>query len=484
VQIDVRTGQPRAETTTRVRPHLEWTTVAVGVGAVAVALVQVHRLDGVIPDDAYITFRYARNVADGHGWAYNPGMETTNAATSFLWTSLLAAGGWLTGSIVGTAKLLYALCLAGAGVLMFVTLRRYGSTTAGVAAAALLVSAPWLWSVTGMECGLLLLLVAGATAAIERPVLAGVLAGLACFARSEAAVFVVALGIMLWAWRRRVPVGFGIGVLAAALPMLLAAMVATGDVVPDTLDAKLAQANSGLWGDPPEFLGGFEALPRGLGIEAWWWMVVGLAIVGLFLLRDSLAWVLAPIVGFAVVLMGLYGVVWHLPGYDWYYAPAMFAALVLAAVAVGALARLIPVSGPVLLVAAVLTVGLVQSPEPRRFDEYEVTATWLENNTPRNATIAATEIGVLGWNLDRPIVDYLGLLDERAVDELDDGDVLSWLERTRPDYWVLHDPLWHFESATSTDFYNERYATVYHVATPESERTDGMQVAALDGAGG
>ena len=191
---------------------------------------------------------------------------------------------------------------------------------------------------------------------------------------------------------------------------------------------------------------------------------------------------LAPIVAFAVVLMGLYGVVWHLPGYDWYYAPAMFAALVLAAVAVGTLARMIPVVGPVLLVGAVLIVGLVRSPEPRRFGEYEVTAAWLEKNTRRSATVAATEIGVIGWHLDRPIVDYLGLLDERAIDELEDRDVTSWLERTRPDFWVLHDPLWHFEAATATDFFHDRYAVVYRVATPESDRTDGMVVVALDGA--
>jgi arabinofuranosyltransferase len=479
VAVDAPTvpRQARARTTAPAHSQGPWATIGVAVGAVTIALVQVHRLDGVIPDDAYITFRYARNIADGHGWAYNPGMDTTNAATSFLWTSLLAASGWLTGSIVGTAKVLYALCLAGAGVLMFVTLRRYGAATAGVAAAALLVSAPWLWSVTGMECGLLLLLVAGATAAVERPALSGALAGLACFARSEAALFVAALGIMLWAWRRRPPVGFGVGVLVAAVPMLVAAAVATGSAVPRTLAAKLAQARSGLWGDPPPFLGGFETQPQGLGIEAWWWTVVALATVGLFVLRDRLAWVLAPIVAFAMVLTGLYAA-WHLPGYDWYYAPAMFAALVLAAVAVGALARLIPVVGPALLVAAVLMVGLVHSPEPRRYGEYEVAAAWLEENTRPSATVAATEIGVLGWHLDRPIVDYLGLLDERAVDELEERDVTSWLERTRPDFWLLHDPLWHFEAATSTDFYQDRYSVVFRVATPESDRTNGMVVAA------
>jgi len=41
-------------------------------------------------DDAYITYRYAINLANGDGLTFNPG-ERTDAATSFLFTGLLAA---------------------------------------------------------------------------------------------------------------------------------------------------------------------------------------------------------------------------------------------------------------------------------------------------------------------------------------------------------------------------------------------------------
>lgn len=40
-------------------------------------------------EDSYITFRYARNLADGHGLVYNPG-ERVEGFTSFGWTVLLA----------------------------------------------------------------------------------------------------------------------------------------------------------------------------------------------------------------------------------------------------------------------------------------------------------------------------------------------------------------------------------------------------------
>ena len=42
-------------------------------------------------DDAYISFRYARNLADGLGLVYNAG-ERIEGYTNFLWTVLLAGG--------------------------------------------------------------------------------------------------------------------------------------------------------------------------------------------------------------------------------------------------------------------------------------------------------------------------------------------------------------------------------------------------------
>jgi hypothetical protein len=47
-----------------------------------------------IGDDAFISFRYARNLLDGHGLVYNPG-ERVEGYTNFLWTLLMASGMWL-----------------------------------------------------------------------------------------------------------------------------------------------------------------------------------------------------------------------------------------------------------------------------------------------------------------------------------------------------------------------------------------------------
>src|SRR4030095_14589299 len=42
-------------------------------------------------DDAMISMRYARNLADGHGLLWNPGQPAVEGYTNFLWTLWMAA---------------------------------------------------------------------------------------------------------------------------------------------------------------------------------------------------------------------------------------------------------------------------------------------------------------------------------------------------------------------------------------------------------
>src|SRR2546422_6324150 len=43
-----------------------------------------------LTDDAFISFRYARNLRQGHGLVFNPGFERVEGYTNFLWVMVLA----------------------------------------------------------------------------------------------------------------------------------------------------------------------------------------------------------------------------------------------------------------------------------------------------------------------------------------------------------------------------------------------------------
>lgn len=74
-----------------------WTVLCIITGAVAIVYLSLGLVasDGslVMPlDDTYIHFQYARQMANGEPFVYNPGDEATSGATSFLYGPLLALG--------------------------------------------------------------------------------------------------------------------------------------------------------------------------------------------------------------------------------------------------------------------------------------------------------------------------------------------------------------------------------------------------------
>ena len=71
--------------------------------ALIVAAVAASRFVDYAYDDAYITYRYARNLATGHGFVYNLG-DLYLGTTTPLYTLLLAALHPILDIPVGTAK--------------------------------------------------------------------------------------------------------------------------------------------------------------------------------------------------------------------------------------------------------------------------------------------------------------------------------------------------------------------------------------------
>lgn len=71
------------------RTVLPWAILAFA----AIGLAWHVRMYAFVTDDAYISFRYARNWAEGHGLVFNPGDAPVEGYTNFLWVAWLAL--WL-----------------------------------------------------------------------------------------------------------------------------------------------------------------------------------------------------------------------------------------------------------------------------------------------------------------------------------------------------------------------------------------------------
>lgn len=82
---------------------LAWGALALGM-----VLVPAGFREAII-DDAYITFRYARNLVDGAGLVFNPG-ERVEGYTSLLWTLLAAGLQLLEGDVPRLAQFVSVMC--------------------------------------------------------------------------------------------------------------------------------------------------------------------------------------------------------------------------------------------------------------------------------------------------------------------------------------------------------------------------------------
>ena len=209
---------------------------------------------GILRDDAYIAFRYARNLVLGHGLRFNAGAPApVEGFTNFAWVMLCAAG-----IAIGIPASYVALALGPlCGAALVVLLARWGRELsaragrrhrlAGIPAAALVAGCTSFayYAGTGLETALfaLLMTAAGYALVTERDAAFGWLTAAAFMTRPEAGLLGL-LGVAwfaLRAWRRREPRRVLRPLLILALtvgPYLLFKELYFGALVPNTLAAK------------------------------------------------------------------------------------------------------------------------------------------------------------------------------------------------------------------------------------------------------
>jgi hypothetical protein len=153
-------------------------------------------------DDAYITFRYARNLLAGDGLVFNPG-EAVLGTTTPLYTLLMTVIGSLTGGwrapfpsiAIGVNALADALTCW----LLILIGDSLGHRRAGIAAALVWAIAPMsvTFAIGGMETSVFVALATGTLYLYltDRPVAASLCAGLSLVTRPDALIFILPLGI-------------------------------------------------------------------------------------------------------------------------------------------------------------------------------------------------------------------------------------------------------------------------------------------------
>lgn len=400
-------------------------------------------------DDAFITYRYARNVANGHGLVYHQGehvLGTSTPAYAFLLAALHSATG-VAIPVVSRAVRWTLISVAGGllAILMSTTVR-WGT---GVTAAALLASNPVLQLSAGMEAPLYLVLIVLLLVLCEhkRPIEVGVVFGVAVLVRLDALVLAV---VPVWAWWRandRAIAWLQVtsAALVVVLPWALYASWIYGSPIPASLHAKQHLYDVLSQAEPHRlFVRGFFDIPYWLmTVSPGLAVLVPLVLAGMILyLQRSTSWLSALGVWTAAYVVAFEWV--DLPNLSiWYWAPVQLLVIVCVTFAIDAAFECalceesrwswaVPSLLSVVTVAVQLaTATMVDT--PGRAGAYRAVGEAVTCPTPDDA-IATWEIGIVGYYSQCRIVDFAGLVSPESVGHPPDAVI----ERQRPKWIVSH----------------------------------------------
>ena len=397
-----------------------------------------------LSDDAFITFRYARNLARGEGLVYNAG-DRVEGYTSFLDVALLAGASAFRAPLVQAGRLFSLLGAVVATILTFPLATRSldHRTDLALLATVLVAAQPdfAVWALGGLEgpifCALVVaaVLVAAPPATVRRSLFGGGVGVLLALTRPEgAAVWMIVAALSFLSdsgqWtvrvRRHVP-GWAafVGIYGGFLGWRLAYY---GALVPNTYVAKggftAAHVQRG-W----DYLLNFLDSPFALATCV-------LACVGIV----DLLWRRRPIlpcvlVAMAAIVVGEGGD--GLPMYR-FFVPLVPLLAVAAVCGVRLMFSWLPKLMPIWLARAAVTLVILMSFFPEHDEQYNLfryqrdveIPRWQAAGEalaafPRPTVIATVPIGAIGFYSDQPVIDMTGLTDRTIaatpVDRLGSG---------------------------------------------------------------
>ncbi|MCP3959754.1 MAG: hypothetical protein GY719_18050 [bacterium] len=418
-------------------------------------------------EDALIVLRYARNIADGVGFVFNPGERILGVTTPL--HTLLSAGYVMMGRDIAPA-------IQNVSGVIFLTLeawltakilqRTHAPIVGGLVAIVLLINLNFNYLYFGMETHLFafLILLSFHLLQTRREVLCGLALGLAFLTRYDAALMALLIGLALLAERRKPPWRLAVAFFAVVTPWLLFSTVYFGSIVPSPLAAKKDYYPAlGYVRQVFDYYREYFSALAGVFVpaeavrSAISWLFPAFAFAGCLSLvkasRDYLVLILS-----GALLVVVYAALGPDPGFRWHYYMlnpvltmlflvgvyevmrfGLWRGLPLLGAGGEARARSIPrVAFAVLLVWSVVTLfGRLDhryKPDPHTRQLYSIAA-WLDERYPDETSLLQPSIGILGYETNLRMIDHAGLVTPGLYyyDGIVHTPMAQVLDRHRPD---------------------------------------------------
>lgn len=423
-------------------------------------------------DDEFIIFRYAKNIADGNGWTFNPHM-TINGCTTVLYTLLLSLLMKLGFPFPSTAYFVTLTFLVVCAVLTSYLLDRQGFPIAAWITPFLIVAHPILQHSNGMETSLYLTLAVLSLICYfqNRFMWTAILLALCVLTRPDAILLASILFLHYVLTQRKFPyLQLGIFILIL-LPWTIFSIMKFGSIFPNTLAAKSIQGEV----DPEPFW----------SVSVYHWinspMPIGWVVpdilhticfsIVLFLLfvvffrflfggeNANLSNYNYTFVGIVLLWGILHSVSYiylHIPSYyEWHMAPVVLLYCILGGIGLESLYIYLKI--PFRMVPLLILFLLIWIPEIKTGYDYKINNSgaeiknrgifyceagkWFKNNTPVSSVIGCEEVGIIGYYSDRVIIDEVGLVTPKVAWHKRNGDNTWFIRYYHPDYLIQFYPV-------------------------------------------
>ncbi len=454
-------------------------------------------------DDSYITLTYAKNIANGDGFVFNH-PPATQGTTTPLFTIFV---GYLakilpTVNIPTLAVFFSAFCWIGIVWIMFLFRKAWELSECQAVIIGFVIIASGFVSFLGMEAYLFAFLLVMSFSLFQNKnyFLAGFAAGFLFLTRGEGVLvlFVLLLFNALFFLRHEkfsqshAIKSFFYIILGFSIPVSLWFIYAYGTfghLLPNTLAAKSAQGQSGLWSSLPHRLT-YEWIPvwgkqfqiADVSFLNWWWLLILIG-VGSVIVRHRkwlmfIIWIVAYIVGYTILQVAAY---W------WYQLPILFVLQLFFALGlvqiVEWLTEYIPsqkISIGISISFVMFTLFLLSKPIQNyanyqgdtRGESYVRLSEWLNENTQPSESVAYIEIGYLGFYTSNRIIDLAGLVEPTITPHISEGDFTWGFWQYEPDYYVyLPDFDWALTDIRTNPEFDRWYQPVAELPGPEETTT-------------
>jgi len=409
-------------------------------------------------EDAFITFRYAENVARGNGYVYNIG-EHVYGSTTPLFTFLLAFWVLLFPSQIVIGAWFYNLITSALSAIFLWKSLDALSIPREQRIVTLLVLSVTSFLISketeGMEMSLVLCLMSLSLylTIMHKSVFTGIILGLLLWSRIDGVFWAGALICLEFYISRRVPFKMILAATLTYLPWVIFATVYFGSPVPQAIYAKLFSFSI----NAPPF---FAQLKTAISIFPLYLLVFSL--IGTFALVFSLIGTFAnwrnkwltlfpAFLVFEIVRLAVLKETFE----PRYFVPAYWVGSILMSFGFYALWRFLqnrfnlPVWAGVLLIASYLGMlffyAIQDANERRAYQEYvytrstKVIGMWLNQNTAKDSVVLLEPLGYVGYYSQRHILDEVSLVTPQMIPVRQ--KVLSIyyaISVFKPDYVITH----------------------------------------------